>query len=209
MKICEIQVGLLATNCYLVYNEADNSGFVIDPGAEADQISGLIERMEVKPQAILLTHGHYDHIAAAEELRSRYNIPVMAASVEENVLSDVNLNLSLPMFRDSVSLKADKLLTNGQLLQFGDICIKCLLTPGHTCGSMSYYVESEKTIFSGDVLFKENIGRTDFPTGNPGELLYSVNSIIGKLPEDTRVFVGHGEETTVGYEKKHNYYMSE
>ena len=158
-------------------------------------------------KAVLLTHGHGDHILAVNDLKKTFGIPVYAAADEESLLRDPDRNLSASLFGCPVTVGPDVLLRDGETFEAAGISLRMLLTPGHTPGSCCYYSEEEKILFSGDTLFCASVGRTDFPGGSSRELLRSIREKLLVLPEDVTVYPGHGESTSIGYEKKYNPYM--
>lgn len=204
MRIQTMVLGAVQTDCYLVYGEDSKEGVIIDPADNADYIGRRCMELHVTPRAILLTHGHGDHILAVEELRRQYGIPVIAGEKEADMLLDPVLNLSQGLGMAPVSLRADQEVQDGDVLALAGFSFRVIETPGHTSGSLCYYVEEEKVLFSGDTLFAESLGRTDFPTGNTQEIIQSIAGVLLKLPEDVMVYPGHGEPTTIGHERKYN-----
>lgn len=203
MKIYSYPLGMIYTNCYIVTNEDTKEGLIIDPSDQAADIKARIQELEITPVAILLTHGHFDHIMAAKDLKETYHIPVLAGEKEKAMLEDYNLNGTLSVGRN-YTLSADRLLKDGEELTFGGLKIKVIHTPGHTAGSVCYYFEKEKVLLSGDTLFLESVGRTDMPTGNTHDLLESLNRKLMLLPDDVIVYPGHGDKTAIGHEKANN-----
>lgn len=174
----------------------------MDPGDEAERIQEKIEKNGWKPVAILLTHGHFDHMGAADSLRSWYSIPVYCYEKEMDLIENPTWNLS-KMFGQGFSCIIDKVFQDKEILHFLRKEITVIHTPGHTQGSCCFYFAEEGFLISGDTLFAGSVGRTDFPTGNSSELKQSVRKLF-ELPEDTIVYPGHYEETTLSYEKKQN-----
>ena len=162
IQIKNILVGEIYTNCYLCKNEETGEGFIVDPGDDELKISAHISNMEMKPVAILLTHGHYDHVLAVKKLKERYDIPVYIAREEEQVIKDIRMNLS-SLFGNPLTIDADVFLVDGQVTNIAGLNVKFILTPGHTPGSGCFYLEDEGVLFSGDTLFQASRGRTDFP----------------------------------------------
>ncbi|MBS6195367.1 MAG: MBL fold metallo-hydrolase [Clostridiales bacterium] len=202
--VIEQQVlGMVATNTWLLKNKETGELVVIDPADQADAIERKIQQMEGKPAAVLLTHGHFDHMLAAEELHDRYGIPVYAFAGEKQLLADSQANLSGAWAKPYV-LSADQWVSEGAEISLAGFSIRVLHTPGHTAGSCCYYLQDEGVLFSGDTLFAGSVGRTDFPTSNGGQMRESLHRLLSELPEETRVFPGHNEETTIGYEKRYN-----
>ena len=207
MKICQKVLGYIGTNCYLLIHETTKEAILIDPADQAGTIEAWISLQDCVPKAILLTHGHYDHIGACEALRAKYQIPVCALEAEAELLSDPYANLTYQTGR-GYGLVPDRLLRDGEELSFAGLNCRVLATPGHTGGSCCYYFAQEEALFSGDTLFAESVGRTDLPTGNTRQILASVRS-LADLPAKVSVYPGHGETTTIGYEKQYNPYLRE
>lgn len=203
MKIDTLVLGGLQTNCYLVWNEEDGRGVIVDPADEALRISSRLHTLSVRPEAIFLTHGHFDHILAVNRLREEFHIPVYACEKETELLANPTDNLS-GLWAEPFRANADVLVTDCQELTAAGMEFRVLHTPGHTKGSVCYYAEKEKVLFAGDTLFHESYGRTDFPGGSFFELLHSVRERLFVLPDDVAVYPGHGEETAIGYEKLYN-----
>ena len=209
IKINTVHVGMIGTNCYIVYKDNTESlreAIIIDPGDDADKIYDKVEELGVKPVAILLTHGHFDHILAVNQVASKYNIDIYASEEEKKLLGDAMLNLSGGYRRNCIVKEYIK-LCDGQELEVANIKFKTILTPGHTGGSMCYYIENEDVLFSGDMLFRESVGRTDFPTGSESQIINSLNNKLMKLEDKVEVYPGHGPATTIGYERVNNMYV--
>lgn len=202
-----IVVGPVQTNCYLLKHKETGKMVIIDPGAEEERILWAVDKMEGTPVAVLLTHGHYDHMCAANELREHYKIPIYAAKSEEDLLTDSMKNLSGSWSGQPYTVRADEYLTDGERFEAAGFSFQMLLTPGHTEGSCCYWVKEEEICFSGDTLFYGSCGRTDLPTGSMGEMRKSLRKLLEKLPADTEIYPGHGEATDAAFEKIHNPYL--
>ena len=204
LEIFRKTLGDLATNCYIIVNHETNECIVFDPAAEAETLKEIFDTPSFCLKAIFLTHGHYDHIGAVQELKEAYGVPVYASKEEnEQVLGKVGVNLSA-MFGKPVTLQADEVLKDGQKVDIIGTTIICILTPGHTAGGMCYYNEELESLIAGDTLFCGSMGRTDFPTGSEGVLLRSIREKLYVLPDETKVFPGHMDSTTIGWEKESN-----
>ena len=203
LQIACARLGMLETNCYFGYDAQTGGTFIVDPADDAEAIKGWCLANGKRPAAILLTHGHFDHIMAADALRREFSVPIYAAEAEKPVLENAQYNLSA-MWHRPVTLKADQYLKDGQILSLAGFSIKVISTPGHTAGGLCYYLEKERVLFSGDTLFAGSYGRVDFPTSSMAEMARSVRERLLTLPEDTIVYPGHGESTDIRSEKKYN-----
>jgi glyoxylase-like metal-dependent hydrolase (beta-lactamase superfamily II) len=198
-----VTVGSLGTNCYLLKNKETQELLVVDPGGSIERILSKIKDMQGKPVAILLTHGHFDHVLAVPQLKAVYDIPVYLHEAEQELLGDPSANLSTWQ-GEGFGLKADRFLTDLEVFTLAGFQIQVLHTPGHTPGSCCYYLAGEDALFSGDTLFCESAGRCDFPGGSSSAMRQSLKRLLDSLPGDTHVFPGHGEATSIDYEKRYN-----
>ena len=196
-------LGPVQTNCYFLINEDTKEVLIVDPADRAQKIIEWINSEGLKPVAILLTHGHFDHIMGVQGVKKEYGIPVYASKDEVEVLADPQINVST-MMGAYLSMKADELFSDGDVLELAGMKLKVISTPGHTIGSVCFYMEEEKVLISGDTLFEASVGRSDFPTGSSRQLLESIKTRLFVLPDDTDVFPGHGGTTNIAYEKAHN-----
>ena len=200
IMIRSVTVSECYTNCYICMNKDTKEGFIVDPGDDELKISVNVSRLEMTPKAILLTHGHFDHIGAVNQLKERYNIPVIVGAKEEKVLTDSRMNLS-SMFGEPVKVNGDKFLEDGENFQVAGFDIQYILTPGHTPGSGCFYIEEEQVLFSGDTLFQASRGRTDFPGGSESDIIKSIKNKLLVLPGETEVYPGHMNITNIDSEK--------
>ncbi|QOV20846.1 MBL fold metallo-hydrolase [Blautia liquoris] len=196
-------LGKIDTNCYLVMNKKNREILIIDPAAQAGDIENQIQKVQAIPTAILLTHGHFDHMMAAEELKEKYHIPVYACEQEQEVLESAKNNLSAA-WASAYSMKADFLVSDEEELNLAGIRIVVLHTPGHTKGSICFYLSEEGILFSGDTLFAESYGRTDLLTGSMQQMRESISRLLTILPDNTKVYPGHGQTTEISVEKRYN-----
>lgn len=207
IRVDYMVVGPVSTNCYFLINEELREAVIVDPGDQAQRIQAYLAKEELRPVAILLTHGHFDHMMAAEALGDVYQIPVYAAEKEKTLLNNSALNLAKGFIRADYTMDADIYCKEGDELSLAGCIIKVFETPGHTPGGCCYYIPSENILFSGDTLFYRSIGRTDFPGGSFAELRKSIKEKLYVLPENTSCYCGHGEVTRIGEEKEHNPYV--
>lgn len=199
LVVKKMLLGPIMTNCYIVYDDVQKKAVIIDPADSADQIKIKITEYGVEPVAILLTHGHFDHIGAVDDIRKEYSIKAYAYEEEKEVLSgDANI---ASMIGKRISIEADEYFKDGQTFSIPGITFKVISTPGHTKGSCCYLVEDGKALFSGDTMFCQSYGRTDFPTGSQSALMRSITQKLLKLADDVKVYPGHNEDTTIGFER--------
>ncbi len=203
IEIKSMTLGMVATNCYLIINKENKEALLVDPADNALRISNVIEENGCTLKAILLTHGHFDHIMALNDLKKKYNVPVYAHEEEEDVLKQSSLNLS-GSIGQIYTTEADVFVKVGEHLKLAGLDVIVLYTQGHTKGGACYYFPEEKVLMSGDTLFHCSIGRTDFPTGSMSQLVRSVKEQLFVLPDDVQVYPGHDSVTSIGYEKQYN-----
>ena len=203
-----LTVGELAVNCWFLVNEDRKEALVFDPGDEAERIRSYAEQKGWKIAGILLTHGHADHMGGAEELKRLTEAEIYALAEEEPLLKNGKTNLSVFIMRRVITMEADEYVRDGQELTLSGIRLKVLRTPGHTPGGCCFYCEEAGCVFAGDTLFQGSVGRSDFPGGSMSELVRSVKEKLFPLPDDTKVYPGHGEETTIAFEKQYNPFVS-
>ncbi|MQN01212.1 MAG: MBL fold metallo-hydrolase [Lachnospiraceae bacterium] len=208
MKLLHYVVGPIQTNCYTLVSDK-NQGIVIDPGASGDSIAAELKKNQVTPVAVLLTHGHFDHVSGVEDLCSHYDsLPVYILEQEMDTLRDPELNLSAVMSyeaKDFSGLITDT-FKDGEEKTIAGFKFKVIWTPGHTPGGCSYYFPDLKLLFPGDTLFCESAGRTDFKGGSFSDEVHSIKEKLLTLPEDTTVYPGHDSNTTIAFEKINNPY---
>lgn len=197
-------LGELETNCYLVW--ADNGeGIVIDPADEPEKILSAAKELGITVKAVVLTHVHFDHMLAAKSVCTYTGAPLLVGAGDAEALTDTNRNLSGWFSPDqAVAIEGADLLYEGDTISFGNETLTVLETPGHTPGCICLL--SGNTLFSGDTLFRNSIGRLDFPGGDIEAMEHSLTRIL-QLPDDTAVYSGHGPATTIGTEKKYNPFL--
>jgi len=200
-----IPYNIVQSNVYVTAQNGE--GVVIDCGCTVERLMKVIEKHDLKIKYIILTHGHFDHIYYMDPIRDKTGAKVCMHEMEAEYLQEPKLSgIALFHVRGVTTFKpADILLKDGDTLECGGLTYKIIHTPGHSKGSICIYVENN--IFTGDTLFKETVGRTDFPGGSPSDMMKSINEKLYSLPDETIVYPGHYEATTIGYEKKYNPYF--
>lgn len=206
LRVEQYVVGSVQTNCYFAINENTSEVLIVDPGARAKRLAEIIDEEKLNPTAILLTHGHFDHAGGAAELAERYDIKVYAEEHERETLENPTINLSGWEGRE-ISYHADVFLHDEQEIDLAGFHIRVLHTPGHTVGGCCYYFSYQNAVFSGDTLFAQSVGRTDFPKGSASALIRSIEEKLMPLPDETTVYTGHNEITTIGTERMYNPYL--
>jgi len=203
LKVVRIVTGMLNVNTYIVVDEDSQKAIIIDPGGDEDVIIKTIRDLDVDAEAIIATHLHFDHIAGVKALKEELNIVFLYHPLEELVDQTGHVWLARMLgYKNFETPKADKYLKEDEELKLGASKLKIILTPGHTPGSICLL--GDKIAFVGDLIFREGVGRTDFPGGDWDTLVKSIKSKIYTLPDDTVLYTGHGPETTVGHEKQFN-----
>lgn len=207
MKVERFLTGILSTNCYVAWNEQTKEAVIVDPAAYSKKLAEFLREEGLKPQAVLLTHGHFDHIMGLDALLEEYPVPVYVHEAEKGLIADPKTNLSLTytngyVFEDAIYV------TDGQKIAAAGVTFEVLFTPGHTSGGCCYYAETENMLFSGDTLFRCSVGRSDLPTGDETTLIRSIKEKLLVLPENTVVYPGHMAATTVQTEKTANPFLA-
>jgi len=201
-----IPVGSLQSNCYVLAAKDKSEAVIIDPGEEENKIRKVLEKHNLRTAAVVNTHGHYDHIACDDN----FGVPIYAHAEDVALLKDPQLNMS-NFLGLSFRVKSEvHSLKDKETLKVGSIELEVIHTPGHTPGGICLLLKApeNKVLFSGDSLFYRSIGRTDFPGASEEQLISSIKERLLKLPDETVVYPGHGGQTTIGYERKHNSFLA-
>lgn len=206
LKIQEYQVGAIMTNCYFLINEETKETVIVDPGGSTKMLESRVSQEGLKPVAILLTHGHFDHASGAGELKQKYGIDVYAHEDEKETMKNPDINLST-MLGITEQYDADVYVKEGDILHLAGFDMEVIHTPGHTAGGVCYYLKEQKILLSGDALFCMSVGRTDFPGGSASTLIRGIKEKLMVLPDDVQVLPGHEGKTYIGYERDHNPYL--
>ena len=209
MDVGSFTVGPVEENCYLVRREGADRALIIDPGEEPDRLLNVIERLGVKLDAVLLTHTHFDHVGAVAPVARETGAEVWVPEAERHVLADIMSYVPFAGFGPYESYEAEHTLAGGERLELAGFTIDVLSTPGHSPGHVTFSIPDERAIFSGDVLFRGSVGRTDLPGGDWPTLLQSIETLTESLPSDTTVYPGHMGITTLEAERATNPFLAE
>ena len=209
MDVRSFTVGPVAENCYVVRPDGAERGLIVDPGEDAERILGAIDSLGIGIDAILITHCHFDHIGAVAPVAQATGAPVYCPEIEVPVLADIMSFVPWPGFGPYESYDADETVAGGERLDLAGLAIDVIHTPGHSPGHVTYSIADENAMFSGDVLFKGSVGRTDLPGGDWGTLLESIRRLVEGLPEETVVYPGHMGITSLGAERASNPFLAE
>lgn len=202
-----LTVGPFQENCYIVGDEASGEGVLIDPGDEAARIAIAVEQTNLDISRILITHAHIDHVGAVATLVEEYACPVLMHAEAEPMLAQLPAQAMMMGLRFGKVPSVDGYIEDEEVVKVGGVELRSLYTPGHAPGHLAFYVESEGLVLAADALFAGSVGRTDLPGGNMEVLMRSIEERLLTLPDDTRVYPGHGPETTIANEKAHNPFL--
>lgn len=205
MKVYNIEVAPIGTNCYVAVNEDNKEAVVVDPGGSPELISSLINELGVKVKAIFLTHGHMDHIGALAEIKDLTKATIYVSKEDAPMLANPHSSLAAMFGTDLHCPPPDKFYGQGDVVTEAGLTFKILATPGHTPGGVC--IEHDDVVFCGDTIFCESIGRTDFPGGSYTELVASIKAKLLVLNPETKLLPGHGPSTTVDWEKRRNPFL--
>jgi glyoxylase-like metal-dependent hydrolase (beta-lactamase superfamily II) len=209
MDVRMLTVGPVQENCFVIRREGADSALIIDPGEEADRLLQAVDELGVKLEAILLTHTHFDHVGAVAPVARATGAPVYCPKLEVGVLADIMAFVPWPGFGPFESYDADATVEGGERLQLAGFDIDVIFTPGHSPGHVTYAIEDEQALFSGDVLFQGSVGRTDLPGGDHATLMASIAGLLERYGDDTAVHPGHMGLTTLGRERATNPFLQD
>lgn len=197
-------VGPLAVNCFVLGCEETREGVVVDAGDDAARIIAAVERHNLTISCVINTHGHFDHVGANKRVAEHFTSRLLIHEADAAMLARAAKSASAYGLASENSPQPDGFLTDGMVVPFGTHSLQVFHTPGHTPGGCCLYLEREKKVITGDTLFADSIGRTDLPGGSHEQLLTSIRTKLFTLPDDVVAYPGHGPETTIGHEKRHN-----
>jgi glyoxylase-like metal-dependent hydrolase (beta-lactamase superfamily II) len=202
-----LRVGMLQCNCSIFGDEQTKEAIVVDPGDNIDEILGVLRRHALRVTAIVITHAHIDHIGGAAKLKAATGAPVMMNASDQELYDHLDVQASWLGMEAPTRTEVDTSLRDADVLTLGPAEFRVLHTPGHTQGSLSLWIPAENKLIAGDTLFRDSIGRTDLPGGNPRQILRSIEDKLLPLPEETLVIPGHGANTSIGREKERNPFL--
>jgi hydroxyacylglutathione hydrolase len=202
-EIKTVITGMLEGNCYLVKGDTGGQGVIIDPGDEAGRIEAEVLRMGLEPEAILLTHGHIDHSNAASALRKRFRCRVACHRLDKEMVENGEILSLWGLQREPCTV--DQEVTDETVIRVADMEIQVIHAPGHTAGSVCYLIDT--VLFTGDVIFRGSIGRTDLPGGSDSQMAATLKNRIAVMDPEISVCPGHGPRTTIGFELAHNPFL--
>jgi hydroxyacylglutathione hydrolase len=202
-----LPVGLLQCNCSIFGDEQSREAIVIDPGDNIEDILAILAKHSLRAKAIVITHAHIDHIGGAAKLKAATGAPVVMNALDQELYDHLDVQASWLGMEPPARTAIDAAASDGDALTLGPAEFRVLHTPGHTQGSISLWIPTENKLIAGDTLFRDSIGRTDLPGGNPRQILRSIEGQLLRLPEETVVVPGHGPNTTIGREKERNPFL--
>jgi len=202
-----LPVGMLQCNCSVFGDEQSHQAIVIDPGDNIDEILAILEKHGLRVKEIVITHAHIDHIGGAAKLKASTGAPVLMNANDQELYDHLDVQASWLGMEPPTRTAIDDAARDGDVLTLGPAEFRVLHTPGHTQGSISLWIPGENKLIAGDTLFRDSIGRTDLPGGNPRQILRSIEDKLLKLPEEAVVVPGHGANTTIGREKERNPFL--
>jgi hydroxyacylglutathione hydrolase len=209
MDVRMFTVGPVQENCFIARLDESNRTVIFDPGDEPERILAPVRDLGLEVEAVLLTHTHFDHVGAVAPVARETGAPVYVSEIERPVLADIMRYVPFAGIGPYESYEADHVLRGGERLELAGFEIDVLFTPGHSPGHLTFSIPSERAVFSGDVLFQGSVGRTDLPGGDWNTLMGSIGKLVESLPEDTTVYPGHMDITTLGAERRTNPFLGE
>jgi glyoxylase-like metal-dependent hydrolase (beta-lactamase superfamily II) len=207
MKLEMLTVSPFQENCYIIGDEESGVGAVVDPGDEAARIALAVEQTDLDVASIIITHAHIDHVGAVAALVDEYACPVLMHAEAEPMLAQLPTQAMMMGLKFGKVPAVDHYIGDEEVLEVGDLKLRALYTPGHAPGHLAFYIEDEGLVLSGDALFAGSVGRADLPGGSMEVLMRSIEERLLTLPDETRVFPGHGPQTEIGNERTSNPFL--
>ena len=207
MKLEMLTVSPFQENCYIIGDEESGVGAVVDPGDEAARIALAVEQTDLDVASIIITHAHIDHVGAVAALVDEYACPVLMHAEAEPMLAQLPTQAMMMGLKFGKVPAVDHYIGDEEVLEVGDLKLRALYTPGHAPGHLAFYIEDEGLVLSGDALFAGSVGRADLPGGSMKVLMRSIEERLLTLPDETRVFPGHGPQTEIGNERTSNPFL--
>jgi glyoxylase-like metal-dependent hydrolase (beta-lactamase superfamily II) len=205
MFLEKIMTGSMLANCYIIGDEETKETVIIDPSSEPEELLNIVKRNNLEVKYIINTHGHMDHIGANEGIKEATGAKILIHKDDGDMLGSPTKNLAIFWGQTTKSPPADRFLKDGETFALGDLKIRVIHTPGHTPGGICLLTENK--LFSGDTLFENSIGRTDLPGGSDKLIIASIKNNLLTLSDEIEVYPGHGDETTIGRERKNNPFL--
>ena len=202
-----IVVGHLAVNCFILGCETTREAVIVDPGADAQRILDAVKKLDLKVRYVINTHGHFDHVGGNSKVVAATGAPLLVHEADIPFLSRASDVAVMYGLQAENSPAPAEFLKDGMIISFGTCSIKVFHTPGHTPGGCCLYLQSEGKVITGDTLFADSVGRTDFPGSSHEALITGIREKLLVLPDETAVYPGHGPATTIGHERRHNEYL--
>jgi glyoxylase-like metal-dependent hydrolase (beta-lactamase superfamily II) len=202
-----VVVGPLEVNCFILGCESTGEGIIVDPGADPEKILAAVRRLGLTIRQVINTHGHFDHVGGNSRILAKTGAQLLIHGGDVPFLTRAADSATRFGLVSDDSPPPDRLLTDGMQITFGDYVMTVLATPGHTPGGCCLYLETQKKVITGDTLFAEGVGRTDFPGSSHKDLIEGIRTKLMTLPEETVAYPGHGPKTTIGHEKRYNTYI--
>lgn len=209
MKVFTIPVTPFMQNCRVIACDLTGKAAIVDPGGDAEKILAVVKEKKLQVEFVLLTHGHLDHVGVSKVISQSLDVEIIGPHIDDKFwLDELPMQAQMFGFAPHTAFLPNRWLSEGEVVKLGELKLQVRHCPGHTPGHVVFYEPASATVLVGDVLFKGSVGRTDFPKGDAAQLKHAIETKLFTLGDETRVMSGHGEDTTIGYEKRNNPFMS-